>query len=128
MEEKLKELLYQRKVLSLDEIKYILNLDEENLKRFLDELEEKGYLIKGKIFGSEDSYVYLPIDINDECLEKIRIIEIRGFVHLVAMWRLKNEWKVANMYLGNLNEVVKKFSKAILILNEKNKVIFETYK
>jgi len=44
------------------------------------------------------------------------------------MWRLKNEWKVANMYLGNLNEVIKKFSKAILILNEKNKVVFETYK
>jgi hypothetical protein len=129
MEKKLKELINQRKVLSFEDIKKIFNLDKEKLIQFIDELEKEGYVIKGKIFGSENSYVYLPIDINDEYLDKIRIIELRGHVHLVAIWRIKNEWKIANMYLGELNEILKNnFNKAILTLNERNKVVFETYK
>ncbi|MDT7891117.1 MAG: hypothetical protein RQ952_00045 [Thermoproteota archaeon] len=125
----LQELTKIRRVLSVEELSEILKAKGEELNSILDKLEKEGYLIKGRIFGEEDSFVYLPIDVNDEYLDKIRIIEVRGKVHLVATWKLKDEWKVANMYLGDIDEIAREnFSKAILILNDKNKVIFETYK
>lgn len=125
----LQELTKIRRVLSIEELSEILKVKDEELNSILDKLEKEGYLIKGRIFGEEDSFVYLPIDVNDEYLDKIRIIEVRGKVHLVATWKLKDEWKVANMYLGDIDEIAREnFSKAILILNDKNKVIFETYK
>jgi hypothetical protein len=125
----LQELTKIRRVLSIEELSEILKAKGEELNSILDKLEKEGYLIKGRIFGEEDSFVYLPIDVNDEYLDKIRIIEVRGKVHLVATWKLKDEWKVANMYLGDIDEIAREnFSKAILILNDKNKVIFETYK
>jgi hypothetical protein len=125
----IQELTKIRRVLSVEELSEILKAKGEELNSILDKLEKEGYLIKGRIFGEEDSFVYLPIDVNDEYLDKIRIIEVRGKVHLVATWKLKDEWKVANMYLGDIDEIAREnFSKAILILNDKNKVIFETYK
>jgi DNA-binding MarR family transcriptional regulator len=125
----LQELTKIRRVLSIEELSEILKVKDEELNSILDKLEKEGYLIKGRIFGEEDSFVYLLIDVNDEYLDKIRIIEVRGKVHLVATWKLKDEWKVANMYLGDIDEIAREnFSKAILILNDKNKVIFETYK
>jgi len=124
----LQELTKIRRVLSIEELSEILKAKGEELNSILDKLEKEGFLIKGRVFG-EDSFVYLPIDTNDEYLDKVRIIEVRGKLHLVATWKLKDEWKVANMYLGDIDEIAKEnFSKAILILNDKNKVIFESYK
>jgi len=124
----LQELTKIRRVLSIEELSETLKAKGEELNSILDKLEKEGFLIKGRVFG-EDSFVYLPIDTNDEYLDKVRIIEVRGKLHLVATWKLKDEWKVANMYLGDIDEIAKEnFSKAILILNDKNKVIFESYK
>jgi|GEM_PF-696410 DNA-directed RNA polymerase specialized sigma subunit len=127
--EVLKELAKQRKVFTFDEIAKTYGIDEKELKELLGKLEKEGYLIVGELFGEENSNVYLPIDVNDEELDKIRIIEIRGELHLVAIWRTKAGYKVENMYLGKLSKIIREgFSKAIQILNEKNKVVFETYR
>lgn len=128
-EEALRILLKQRKVLSFEEIAAILKIEGNQLREYLEYFEREGFLIKGEIFGEPDSKVYLPIDVEDSELSGVRIIETKGKVHLVVIWKLKGEWKVANMYLGDLDKILREgLSKAISILIEKNKVMFETYK
>jgi len=130
MEKNIKILLSQRKVLRFDEIKNLFNCDEKETKEIITELIEKGYLIKGKDFESNEE-VYLPIDINDEELNMIRVIEIKGKLHIVAIWKTKEGWINTNIYLGSMDEIFKKQRNLLNIfdfLNKKNKIKFETYK
>lgn len=121
------QIVKSREVYSFEELVEIFKIEKDTLKDILDSLVKEGYLIKGERFREKDC-VYLPIDVNDEYLDKIRVVEIKGDVHLVAIWKLKEGWKVSNMYLGKWNKIIKEgLGKAVEILNSKNKVIYETY-